>query len=57
MIMIYWVCDVSLKDGKSFVEFRNRLGLICLRKSIQRSLLKWFGRIERMDVGVLDEWM
>ena len=36
MMMVRWVCNVTMKDRKSSDELRDRLGLVSIRNCIQR---------------------
>ena len=49
MMMVRWVCKVSLKDKKTSRELRERCGLESIGDSLQKRRLSWFGHVERMD--------
>ena len=49
MMMVRWMCKVSLKDKKTFRELRERCGLESIGDSLQKRRLSWFGHVERMD--------
>ena len=51
MMMIRWMCNVTLKERISSDELRTRLGLVSIRECIRRQRLRWFGHVERMDDG------
>ena len=51
MRMVRWMCDVTLKDRKSNVELRDRLGIESMSEVMCRGRLRWFGRVERMWSG------
>ena len=46
---IRWMCGVTLKDGKTSEELRERLGVVCLSKRVRQNRLRWFGHVERKD--------
>lgn len=50
MMMIRWMCNVTLKDRISSDELRSCLGLTSIRECLRRQRLRWFGHVERMDV-------
>ena len=54
MMVIRWMCNVTLKDRKSSDELRDRLGLVSIRNFIQRGRLRWFGHVERLGN---DNWV
>ena len=44
------ICGVTIKDRIRNEEIRKRLGLLSdLSSRVDRWLLKWFGRVERLD--------
>ena len=45
MMMVQWMCYVTLKDKKSSEELREHLGLVSIRNCIQM----WFGHLERIS--------
>ena len=49
--MIKWRCNVSLKDGKSLDELRDRLGIPDITEVLRKNRLRWFGHVMRMDAG------
>ena len=50
-IMIRWMCNVSLKDGRSSDKLRDRLGVPDITEVQRRNRLRWFRHVTRMDVG------
>ena len=52
--MIRWMCGVTLRNGKSSEEIRNRLGIVSVSDLVHQRRLKWFGRVERKDA---DDWV
>ena len=50
-MMIGWMCNVSLKDGRSSNELRDRMGISDITEKLRRNRLRWFGHVTRMDVG------
>ena len=49
--MIKWMCNVSLKDGRSSDELRDRLGIPDITEVLRKNRLRWFGHVMRMDAG------
>ena len=49
MRMIWWMCNVSLKDRLTSDELRGRLNLESIWRCVQNRRLRWFGHIKRMD--------
>ena len=49
MMMVRWMCKVSLKDRKTSQDLRERCGLESIGDSLQKRRLSWFGHVERMD--------
>ena len=47
--MIRWMCYVSLKDGRSSDELRNRLGILDISEVLGRNRLRWFGHVTKMN--------
>ena len=52
--MIRWVCVVTLRNGKSSEEIRNRLGIVSVSDLVRQGRLRWFGHVERKDT---DDWV
>ena len=50
-MMIRWMCNVSLKDGRSSDELRDRLGILDITGVLYKNKLRWFGPVMRMDAG------
>ena len=53
-MMIRWMCGVTLKDRKSNIELRERLGVESVSEVVRRSRLRWFGHVERKSG---DDWV
>ena len=51
MRMERWMCDVTLKDRKSNVELRDRLGTESISEVMRRGRSRWFGHVKRMWAG------
>ena len=49
--MIRWMCNVSLKDGRSSDKLRDRLGISDITQMLRRNRVRWFGHVTRIDVG------
>ena len=49
MMMVRWMCHVTLKDRKSSNELRDRPGLVSIRNCIKIGRLRRFGHVERLD--------
>ena len=49
--MIRWMCNVSLKNGRSSDELRDRLGIPDITEVLRRNRLRCFGHVTRMDAG------
>ena len=49
--MIRWICGVTVKDRVASRELRDKLGLENIRSVVQRRRLRWYGHVERMEVG------
>jgi len=52
--MIRWMCGVTLKDGKTSEELRERLDVVSVSKRVRQNRLRWFGHVERKDE---DDWV
>ena len=50
-MMIRWMCNVSLKDGRSSDELRERLGIPAITEVLRKNRLRWFGHVMRIDAG------
>ena len=51
-MMIRWMCWVTLKNGKTSEEIRNRLGIVSVSDLVRQERLRWFGdfgQVERKD--------
>ena len=53
-MMMRWMCGVTLKDGKTSEEIRERLGVVSVSKRVRQNRLRWFGHVERKDE---DDWV
>ena len=53
-MMIRWMCGVTLRNGKSSEEIRNRLGILSVSDLVRQGRLRWFGHVERKDA---DDWV
>ena len=42
---------MTLKERKSNVELRDRLGMESMSEVMRKGRLRWFGRVERMWAG------
>ena len=49
-----WMCGVTLRNGKSSEEIRNRLGIVSVSDLVGQGRLRWFGHVERKDA---DDWV
>lgn len=49
MRMIRWMCGVSLRERRTSVELRQRLGVEPIGEVVRRNRLRWFGHVERKD--------
>ena len=47
MVMVRWMCGVTLKDRKSNLELLQRLGIEGVGDVVRRGRLRWFGHVER----------
>ena len=54
MSMLRWMSHVSLKDRVSTKVLLDKFNLLPIRCVIQRSRLRWFGHVERMED---DNWV
>ena len=50
-MMIRWMCGVTLKDRCKSEELRKRLDVEDVGDVVRNSRLRWFGHLERKDVG------
>ena len=48
MLMVQWICNVSLRDWKSSAELRSRLGVANVVDILHQRRLRW--------LGMLKEW-
>ena len=53
-MMIRWMCGVTLRNGKTSEEMRNRLGLVSVSDLVRQERLRWFGHVERKDA---EDWV
>jgi len=51
MRMIRWMCGVSLRERKTNVELRERIGVEPIAVVVRRNRLRWFGHIQRKMDG------
>jgi hypothetical protein len=49
--MVRRMCGVRLSDRVKSEELYRRLGIEEVREVVKRGRLRWFGHVERMDVG------
>jgi hypothetical protein len=47
MMMVRWMCGVTLKNRIKSEELRNRLGIESVSEIVRRGRLRWFGHVER----------
>ena len=47
MMMVRWMCGVTLKDRRSSQELLDRLGIVSVADVVRRGRLRWFGHVER----------
>jgi hypothetical protein len=45
-MMMRWMCRVTLKDGKTSEELRERLGVVNVSKRVRQNRLRLFGHVE-----------
>ena len=50
-MMIRWMCNVSLKDGRSSDEIRDKLGIPDITEVLRKNRLRWFRHVMKIDVG------
>ena len=50
-MMMRWMCGVTLKDGKTSEELRERLAVVSVSERVHQGRLRWFGHVERKDEG------
>ena len=48
MRMVRWMCDVTLKERKSNVELRDKLGVESISEVMRRGRMRWFGHVETL---------
>jgi hypothetical protein len=53
-MMIKWMSGVTLRNGKTSEEIRNRLGIVSVSDLVRQGRLRWFGHVEHKDV---DDWV
>jgi hypothetical protein len=51
MMMVRWMCGVSLKARNRSVDLRERLGITGVAEVVERGRLRWFGHLERKHEG------
>ena len=54
MKMVRWMCGVSLRERKTNVELRERLGIEKIGNVMKRSRLRWMGHVLRKKE---DDWV
>ena len=54
IVMLRWMCGVTLRDKVPTVELRRRLGVDGVVEVMRRGRLRWFGYVERKEV---DDWV
>ena len=47
--IVWWICNVHLKDHISSDSLLEKLGLNNMQKLLQYNLLRWFGHVARHD--------
>ena len=47
MMMVRWVCGVTLKNRITSEELRNRLGIESVSEIVRRGRLRWYGHVKR----------
>ena len=47
MMMVRWMCGVTLKGRKRNQELLDRLGIECVDDVVRRGRLRWFGHVQR----------
>ena len=50
-MMIRWMCGVTLRNGKTSEEIRNRLSIVSVSDLVRQGRLGWFGHVERKDAA------
>ena len=51
MMIIRWMCEVTLRDRRWNEELRRRLGIVSVCEKVCQERLWWFGHVERKDEG------
>ena len=54
LIMMRWMCGVSLKDRKCSVDLYSFLGVDSMAEVVRHGRLRWFGHVERKNG---DDWV
>ena len=54
LIMVKWMCGVSLKDKKRSEDLCSLLVINCVADVVRCGRLRWFGHLERKSV---DDWV
>jgi hypothetical protein len=50
MVMVRWMCGVTLRDRRSSKELLDRLGItVDVAEEVRRGRLRWFGHVERKE--------
>ena len=49
MIMVTWMCGISLKDRMSSRELLDPLGIVGVAEVVRRCRLRWYGHVERKN--------
>ena len=50
--MVWWICNVRLKDCISSDSFLEKLGINNIQSLLRYNRLRWFGHVARNDVFV-----
>ena len=54
LMMVRWMCRVSLKDRKHSLDLYSLLGVQSVDEVVRRGKLRWFGHVERKSG---DDWV
>ena len=55
MRMVKWMCGTSLREKKTSVELRDRMGIETIGSVLKRNRLRWFGLVEKKEKGLNEE--
>jgi hypothetical protein len=47
MMLVNWICGVTLNRRRSSQELLDRLGIVCVADVVRRGTLRWLGNVER----------